>query len=358
MTVRSSVVGFGYQRLLRPLLFASDPESIHEQMIGVLARVGSVAPARGLLRLVAGTHGPETTVAGIQFPGRVGLAAGMDKDGHAVRAWRSLGFAFAELGTVTAQAQPGNDRPRLFRLPTSGALINRMGFNNVGAAALAATLAKAGVYRGNRGAGIPIGVSIGKTKSAPVEDATADYLTSLEAVAPHADYVAVNVSSPNTPGLRDLQSASLLADLLKALTSRAEELATKLASAPLPIFVKLAPDLAWPDVDTLLEVCERSGAAGVIATNTTLSRDGLAPADQPRAAEPGGLSGSPLTERARAVVQHVAKHTNLPVIGSGGVMTPEDAWALLDAGAQLVQLCTGFIYAGPALAQQIESRRS
>ncbi|MGC4153459.1 MAG: quinone-dependent dihydroorotate dehydrogenase [Propionicimonas sp.] len=351
----------GYTGLLRPLLFAShggDPEAIHEQLISILAGVGGSSTLRGLLSLVSSSSGQVSEVAGIRFPNRVGLAAGMDKDGLAARAWSALGFGFAELGTVTAQAQPGNDRPRVFRLRQSRALINRMGFNNHGAVALARTLAEAGIARGNLAAGIPLGVSIGKTKLVAVEDAVADYLASLEAIAPHADYVAINVSSPNTPNLRTLQDGGALADLTSALVTRASDLVARHGGRhvpPVPIFVKIAPDLGWEQIDEVLAACEASGIAGVIATNTTLGRDGLAPADTALAEQAGGLSGAPLTARALEVVRYVVEHTALPVIGVGGIMTAADAARMFDAGAVLIQLYTGFIYHGPGLISAINA---
>lgn len=357
MGIRQKIVRAGYARGLRPLLFAArggDPERIHEDMIRSLAVLSHLPGLRDAVRAMTRVPADPVDVFGIRFPGRVGLAAGMDKDGHAALAWQHLGFAFAELGTVTAQAQPGNDKPRVFRLQASRALINRMGFNNEGALALANRLAVAGVFRGNRRAGIPLGISLGKTKVVPVEDAVADYVDSFDAVAPHADYVAVNVSSPNTPGLRSLQDGGALRELLGALTERAREVA--FGAEPLPILVKVAPDLTEPQLDEVLTVASDTGVAGIIATNTTLSREGLDPADQALAAEAGGLSGRPLTARAREVVAYVAAHTDLPVIGAGGLMTADDAHALLDAGACLVQLYTGFVYAGPALIGAINAR--
>lgn len=348
-----ALVGPGYERILRPLLFAArggDPERVHEDMIGALANFARLPGVRDLVGLITRTRGTPIEVAGIRFPGRVGLAAGMDKDGRATLAWRHLGFAFAELGTVTAQAQPGNDKPRVFRAKASGGLVNRMGFNNHGAAALANRLAVAGVYRGNGRAGIPLGISLGKTKVVEVGDAVADYVTAFDAVHPHADYIAVNVSSPNTPGLRSLQDGGALAELLGSLTGRAREL---VPAHPVPIFVKVAPDLTFDQLDEVLTAATEAGVSGIIATNTTLGRDGLAPADRHLAQEAGGLSGRPLTTRAREVVGYVASHTDLPVIGSGGVMTADDAKALVNAGASLVQIYTGFIYAGPALIAAI-----
>lgn len=357
MALPTPLLSFGYQRLVRPALFRAfggDPELIHERMIDVLAGVGSTAPARILAKLLAETAGRPTRVAGVTFPSRVGLAAGMDKDASAVLAWRGLGFGFAEVGTITGHGQPGNDRPRVFRLTQSRAIINRMGFNNPGAAVVAATLAARGVYRGNGAAGLPVGVSIGKTKVVPVEQAVTDYLESLRLLAPHADYLAVNVSSPNTPGLRSLQDGGALTQLVTALTSEAATLAVD-GHPPLPIFVKVAPDLTDAQLDEVVAVCESAGAAGLIATNTTLRREGLSAVDQARAAEAGGLSGAPLTGRALQVVTRLTGSTTLPVIGCGGIMTATDAAAMFDAGAALVQLYTGFLYAGPALAASINS---
>lgn len=357
MGLPAGLLEAGYAALVRPALFRSyggDPEAIHERLISVLAGPGSSPSLRALTRLLAGSTGRATRVAGIDFPSRVGLAAGMDKDGSAVLAWQGLGFGFAELGTVTGRAQPGNDRPRVFRLRDSRALVNRMGFNNPGAAAVAATLAARNVYRGNGVAGIPVGISIGKTRVVALADAVEDYLVSLRLLAPHADYLAVNVSSPNTPGLRSLQDAGALGELLAALVAEA---------AGLPVFVKVAPDLTRGQLDEVLAACESGGAAGLVATNTTLSRDGLAPTDRGPGAQAGGLSGAPLAARAREVVAYVAGHTRLPVMGVGGVMTAADAQAMFDAGADLVQLYTGFIYGGPGLpaainALDVERQRS
>ena len=356
MTLRATLVEQGYARLLRPVMFAAhggDPERIHVDMIGALGLLQSLPGLRDAVRALTSVPASPVTVAGIDFPGRVGLAAGMDKEGKAAKAWQHLGFAFAELGTVTAQAQPGNPRPRIFRLRDSKALINRMGFNNDGALALANRLAVGGIFRGNGAAGIPLGISIGKTKVVPVEDAVDDYLTSLRILAPHADYVAVNVSSPNTPGLRSLQDGGALAGLLTALVGESKTLAV--GGTPVPVFVKMAPDLTEPQLDEILQAASDAGVAGLIATNTTLGRDGLAASDQAQASEAGGLSGAPLTERAREVVSYLCRHTDLPVIGAGGIMTAADATALLDAGASLVQLYTGFIYGGPALIGSINA---
>lgn len=320
--------------------FRGDPEKIHEKAIDALAHLPASTRA---------TVADPVTVAEIDFPNRVGVAAGLDKNGRAAAAWSLLGFGFAELGTVTASAQPGNERPRLFRLPASRAIINRMGFNNDGAAAMATHLQGLGVARGNRALGIPLGISVGKTKTVPLEAAIPDYVASLELLAPYADYIAVNVSSPNTPGLRTLQGADDLSNLVRALVTSAPD--------GLPVFVKLAPDLPPGDVVATVAAIEDCGAAGIIATNTTLTRDGLSPSDVARGQEAGGLSGAPLTLRALRFVEALARHTDLPIMGVGGIMSPGDACAMLDAGAVLVQLYTGFIYEGPALVRGIHDIR-
>ncbi|MGI3779963.1 MAG: quinone-dependent dihydroorotate dehydrogenase [Janthinobacterium lividum] len=352
------VVDQAYARVLRPALFrayAGDPERVHHVTLQTLEALERRPAALSALRLL--TRGPRRPVEafGLTFPGVVGLAAGMDKDGVAPCAWAALGFAHVELGTVTATPQPGNPRPRLFRLPASGGLVNRMGFNNAGALALAARLEAAGVRRGQPAPGIPVGVSLGKTRTTPLAEAAEDYLTSFAAVAPHADYVAVNVSSPNTPGLRTLQDAGVLLDLVTALVGAARE---RDPARPVPVLVKVAPDLSFDALEDVLRVCTEAGAAGLVATNTTLGRDGIADADRWRATEAGGLSGAPLTVRAREVVAFLAGRTALPVIGVGGILTAADAQALLDVGARLLQVYTGFVYRGPALLRQIEGVRA
>ena len=354
--VRRALLEQGYRRLLRPALFASyggDPERVHEATLAALERLGRRPVAlRALAALTGGPRRP-VTVAGIEFPGPVGVAAGLDKNGLGLRAWAALGFSHAELGTVTAEPQPGNQQPRLFRLPHSRAIVNRMGFNNRGAQALADRLAAAGVRRGNRAVGMPLGISVGKTRTTPLAAATEDYLSSLRLLAPYADYLAVNVSSPNTVGLRSLQDRDTLAELVQALVAEARVPAG--GGAPLPVFVKIAPDLTEPALDEVLEVCLATGVAGLVATNTTLDRTGLHPGDAAVGGEAGGLSGAPLTRRARAVVSHLTATSPLPVIGVGGILTADDARAMLDAGASLVQLYTGYIYAGPGLVAAINA---
>jgi dihydroorotate dehydrogenase len=317
-----------YRRLVRPLLFGLDAERAHDLALR------SLAVAAPLVRARRPPQAPRT-VFGIRFPNPVGLAAGLDKDGRAVRAWPGLGFGFVEVGTVTHHAQPGNDRPRLFRLPASGAVINRMGFNNAGAAALAARLRRLGPLP------VPLGVSLGKSKVTPLTDAVADYVASLRVVAPFADYIAVNVSSPNTPGLRALQDRVALGELLAALRGE----------TALPLLVKVAPDLTETALGELVGVAQEHGCAGLIATNTTLARDGVAAADAATGRQTGGLSGRPLHARAVSVVKFLTTESALPVVGVGGIDGPDGVRRMFDAGAALVQLYTGFIYQGPALVR-------
>lgn len=361
--------------MVRPVLFrmgGGDAETAHHRSLSVLARI-SAHPAlcRALHRLLAAEPLPRR-VFGLEFPNPVGLAAGVDKDGEALRAWPALGFGFVEAGTVTARPQSGNDRPRLFRLTASAAIINRMGFNNDGASALADRVMAIG---GRGSIGVPLGVSLGKSAAVTLPDAIADYLLGLSAVYPVADYIAVNVSSPNTPGLRSLQDRAPLNELLGALTEQAQVLGAKdnhqisrsgadggragrEAAGPatgLPVLVKISPDLSDPAIGELLQVCADRGIAGVIATNTTLSRNGIDPSEARRGDEAGGLSGAPLRRRALDVVRFVCRHSDLPVIGVGGISAPADGLAMLDAGASLIQLYTGFIYRGPALVRGLNA---
>jgi dihydroorotate dehydrogenase len=335
---------------VRPVLFrlgGGDAETAHEWTLHRLAalsqRPRALAGLAALARLTGRKSSPRE-LFGLRFPNPVGLAAGLDKDGAALAAWPALGLGFVEVGTVTWHAQPGNDRPRVFRLPQSRGLINRMGFNNAGARALADRLARAPKLP------VPLGISLGKSKVTPLPDAVGDYLASLRVLNPYADYVAVNVSSPNTPGLRALQDRSHLDELLAALV----------AASTKPILVKIAPDLTDDAIADLLAVCVDRGVAGIIATNTTLGRGGVAPGDVVVADQTGGLSGAPLAERARAVVSFVHRETGgaLPVIGVGGIMCADDAQRMVDAGASLVQLYTGLIYRGPALIRAITAQLS
>nr|WP_306238541.1 MULTISPECIES: quinone-dependent dihydroorotate dehydrogenase [unclassified Ornithinimicrobium] len=350
MRTRALVLGYG--RVVKPVLFrlgGGDAEVAHHRTVDLME---ALAARPRVLAAISRAVPPPTSpvrLLGLTFPNRVGLAAGMDKDGRGVAAWGALGFGHVELGTVTARPQPGNDRPRLFRLPASRAIINRMGFNNAGVHALAERLRQA---REQGSLGIPVGVSIGKTKVTPLQEAVEDYLTSVRALDGLADYLAINVSSPNTPGLRGLQDAGPLAELIEAVVAETRSLAGQ--GEPVPVLVKLAPDLTDQALDQALEVAVTSGAAGLIATNTTISRRHVAPVDRALAEqETGGLSGAPLTRRSREFVARVRAATDLPLIAVGGVMTVDDASALLDAGADLVQLYTGLIYGGPGLVREV-----
>lgn len=338
-----------YRSLLRPLLFRLSPETAHELALHTL----SFSP--GLVKRLLAPRPVQKSVGelrrfGLSFPNPVGLAAGFDKDGIALESLAALGFGFIEAGTVTYEPQPGNPRPRLFRLPQDKALINRAGFNNKGAVAFAQ-------YVRTHRPDCVLGVSIGKSKTAPVENAVEDYLRSFEIVYPVADYIAVNVSSPNTPGLRELQRAEQLEALLSALQRRNRELSEQSGRARLtPLLVKLAPELEPEDLKHIVDVVKRTGVAGLIATNTTTRREGLRTAKAEIAAcGEGGLSGMPLRERSTNMIATLYNLTSglIPIAGVGGVFTAEDAWEKICAGASLIQLYTGFIYQGPRIAQEI-----
>lgn len=349
-----------YRRVIRPVFFGvagRDAEEIHEQVLGGLA-LASRSPAltHAIALAAEATAGApprslEREVFGLRFPNPIGLAAGFDKNAVAVPALAALGFGFVEIGTVTRYAQPGNPRPRLFRLVSDEALINRMGFNNQGAAVVAARLSR------QPSAGIPIGVSLGKSKVTPLDQAVDDYLGSLDLLYPWGDYFAVNISSPNTPGLRDLQERDRLDALVAALVARLRERAASEGRATSkPLLVKVAPDLDDRALDDVVEVCLARGASGLIAVNTTISRDALS-AWVPRSLreQVGGLSGRPLHARAVEVVArlHQRAGARLPIIGCGGVFTGDDARRLFDAGASLIQLYTSFIYSGPTIAREL-----
>lgn len=339
-----------YRVLVRPVLFHLDPERAHELAI---AGLGLAAP------LIARLAGPpsgggrlEQELLGLRFPNPVGLAAGFDKRARAVPAWPALGFGFTEVGTITAHAQPGNPKPRIHRLPGDRALINRLGFNNAGADATADTLAR-WRRRGLLGRA-PLGINLGRSKVTPPEDAPADYARSLERLWSFADYVTVNVSSPNTPGLRDLQAAGPLGEILDALDAVAARMVAGRAGAPPPVLVKLAPDLEPTQIDAVVDLALERNVAGIIVTNTTLAREGLSSPRELTERE-GGLSGAPLRARSTAIVARVARRAagRLVVVGVGGVFTADDAWEKLAAGASLVQVYTGFVYGGPATARTI-----
>jgi dihydroorotate dehydrogenase len=338
-----------YRSLLRPLLFRLSPETAHELALHTLSFSPSLVRRLFAPRTVPEPFG-RLRRFGLSFPNPVGLAAGFDKDGIALESLAALGFGFIEAGTVTYEPQPGNQRPRLFRLPQDKALINRAGFNNKGAVAFAQQV------RTHRPDCV-LGISIGKSKTALIENAVEDYLRSFEIVYPLADYIAVNVSSPNTPGLRELQRAEQLEALLQALQRRNQELAEKGARTRLtPLLVKLAPDLEPEDLKQIVDVVMSTGVAGLIATNTTTGREGLKTSkDEIAACGEGGLSGVPLRERSTKMIATLYNLTSglVPIIGVGGIFTPEDAWEKICAGASLIQIYTGFIYQGPRIAQEI-----
>jgi dihydroorotate dehydrogenase len=346
-----------YWLLYRMVLRRVPAETAHRLAFGVIRAVARVPGAAWLLRRWLGPRDPVLRVRalGLEFPGPLGLAAGFDKDARGTRGLAALGFGFVEVGTVTARAQPGNPRPRMFRLTADRALVNRMGFNNDGAAAAAAAL-----RRSRRSRGWPVvGVNIGKTRAVPDAEAAADYAASARAVAAVADYVVVNVSSPNTPGLRDLQAAERLRPVLTAVRSALDG-AVDLAGGGrrVPLLVKIAPDLADADVGAVADLAVELGLDGIIATNTTISRDGLAsPAAQVAAAGAGGLSGAPLRDRSLAVLRLLRARAGdrLVLVAVGGIETPQDAWERLQAGATLVQGYTGFVYGGPLWPRRVHA---
>ena len=328
-------------RILRPIFFSLPPEVAHAAALAGL----EAAWRAGLLRPPSG--GAPVEVMGLRFPNRVGLAAGMDKDARHVDAWGGLGFGCVEVGTVTPRPQPGNSRPRLFRLPAAGALINRMGFNNEGAEAAAARLAR----RKFRGI---VGVNIGKNASTPAEGAAEDYLAAMRAVYGVADYIAVNISSPNTAGLRDLQSASALDALLSALTAESERLADRHGKR-VPLAVKLAPDLGADDLAQAARAISGHAVAAVIATNTTT--DHASVAGLPHCGERGGLSGTPLAEASTRVLAALREllPAHVALIGVGGISSAAGAREKIKAGADLVQVYTGLVYRGPGLVRELIS---
>jgi len=333
---------------LRPLLFRLDAEQAHDLIFRLLMAVEWLLARRVPAPAPWSHPALAQRLWDVTFPNPVGLAAGLDKDARAPHVWAALGFGFAELGTVTAVAQAGNPRPRMFRLPADRALINRLGFNNAGAAAAAERLRR---LQRRVPFPIPIGINLGKSRDTPLEQAAQDYIRSLRQLFAFASYIVINVSSPNTPGLRDLQSEGHLRTLLAALSAENTALAAERREPPRPLLVKVAPDLTDDALAALVAVARAQGAAGLIATNTTVGRGGL----RTPANEAGGLSGAPLRERSTAVVRHLYRLAAgaLPIIGVGGIFTAHDAYAKIRAGASLVQLYTGMIFEGPQLAQRI-----
>jgi dihydroorotate dehydrogenase len=329
----------GYERFVRPLLFSFDAEAAHHFTIGLLRRMSHSDLA---LRALKSFEPPSKleTFFGLKFRNPIGLAAGLDKNGVALPAWAALGFGFIEIGTVTAKEQPGNPKPRIFRLPGQQALINRLGFNNDGADAIARRLRV--LRQSRRWPAVPVGINIGKSRATPLEQATDDYLYSFRLLRDCADYITLNVSSPNTPGLRELQDPQRLSDLLQAIGREA-------GATPKPIMVKLSPDLLPADLKAILTVCEDHQVAGIIATNTTLDHTSVAP----QLDQEGGLSGAPLRERSTALLREIVAQCAIPVIASGGICDAASAREKFQAGAQLIQLYTGLVYCGPQLLQEI-----
>lgn len=324
---------------VRRFLFQVPPERIHHLVFSALRGATATPATRAALGRALAPRDPilASTVFGVRFPGPLGLAAGFDKDGLGLKTWGALGFGYAEIGTVTAQPQPGNPEPRLFRLPEDRGLLNRMGFNNQGAGALALRLAQ-------HTPDVPIGVNIGKSKITPPERAAEDYAASARLLGPLASYLVVNVSSPNTPGLRDLQAVESLRPILAAV----------LAETTAPVLVKIAPDLSDEDVDAVADLALEMGLAGIVATNTTVSRAGLR---TPHVGDlgPGGVSGPPVARRAAEVLRRLYARVGgrLVLIGVGGIETADDAWARITAGASLLQGYTGFVYGGGLWAKHI-----
>ncbi|AFM17890.1 dihydroorotate oxidase A [Mycolicibacterium chubuense NBB4] len=326
-------------RMLRRGLFLVPAERVHTWVFAGLRAATTPAPLRKALARKLSPHDPAlaSTVFGVRFPAPMGLAAGFDKDGLGLHTWGALGFGYAEIGTVTARAQPGNPPPRLFRLPADRGLLNRMGFNNHGAGALAGQLSRCLPD-------VPIGVNIGKTKVTPAEEASGDYAESARLLGPLASYLVVNVSSPNTPGLRDLQSVASLRPILTAV----------LAETSTPVLVKIAPDLADGDIDEIADLAVELGLAGIVATNTTVSREGLRTAGVD-ALGPGGISGPPLAARSLEVLRRLHRRVGdrLVLISVGGIETADDAWERIVSGAALLQGYTGFVYGGGLWAKTV-----
>jgi dihydroorotate dehydrogenase len=331
-----------YERWLRPLLFLLDPETAHQLTIKLL-EWSSRLPAFGLFGPAATRPDTGKNVFGVHFPNPVGLAAGLDKNAVALPAWAGIGFGFVEVGTVTFLAQPGNPKPRIFRIPEREALINRLGFNNQGAERVALRLEA--LKKSGRWPKIPIGINLGKSRVTPLEGAAEDYRRSYRILSHLGDYFVLNVSSPNTPGLRLLQQGDAIKELFSMFRSEPNRK---------PLLVKIAPDLDWPDIGNILAMVEEFGLAGVVATNTTIDHTGVSE----RARTEGGLSGLPLQQRAMEVLKFIKKRSQLPVVSVGGIMRAEDALQRLDAGADLVQLYTGLVYRGPSLVGDILRRMS
>lgn len=335
-----------YRNILRPILFQQNAERAHDLALKTLSLAANWPPATAVLGKVYGSPALPTEVLGLRFPNPVGLAAGLDKHAVAVPAWEKLGFGFCELGGVTWHAQPGNPRPRMFRAVTDQAIVNRMGFNNLGAEAIALRLAA--WKKSGRWPGHPVGINLGKSKITPLEKAAAEYADSFRALREFADFFVVNVSSPNTPNLRQLQDRTALDEILAAIQ--------EVNGAKLPVLVKIAPDLSFWAMDEILELVATRQLAGIVATNTTITRPYTEDASCEKVyTEAGGLSGKPLRVRSTEIIRHIHQQTKgrVKIIGVGGIFNTDDAWEKITAGASLLQLYTGLVYEGPGLARDI-----
>jgi dihydroorotate dehydrogenase len=328
-----------YERFVRPLLFSLDAETAHHLAIALLRRASHVDLALRALQSFQPAPKPKT-VFGLTFRNPIGLAAGLDKNGVALPAWAALGFGFVEIGTVTAKAQSGNQKPRIFRFPEQEALINRLGFNNDGADAIADRLKK--LRASGRWPSVPLGINIGKSRETPLEETTDDYLYSFRLLREFADYIVINVSSPNTPGLRELQGREALAQLLRAVREK-NKIARK------PVLIKISPDLSPDELNEVIATCEQNETAGIIATNTTLDHSSIPTGLD----EVGGLSGTPLREKSTALLRAISARSTIPVIASGGIFDAQSAREKFEAGAQLAQIYTGYVYRGPGLLREI-----
>jgi dihydroorotate dehydrogenase len=345
-----------YDRLIRPILFTQDAELAHERTMRALSWVSRNEIVCDAVESILGAPSLPVDLFGLRFPNPVGLAAGMDKYAAAVPAWAALGFGFSELGGVTWHAQPGNPPPRLFRAIPEEAIVNRMGFNNPGAEALAAKLAE---WRAlGRWPNHPVGINLGKSKITPLEKAAQDYANSFRVLLPHADFFVVNVSSPNTPNLRKLQDKAALEGIISAM-GEVQSPKSKVQSreeTKKPILVKVAPDLSFAALDEVVELAMARDLAGIVATNTTIERpETTDEAVQRVYAETGGLSGRPLRVRSTEIIRHIYRHTRgkLPIIGVGGIFDADDAWEKITAGASLIQIYTSLVYRGPGVAKEI-----
>lgn len=337
-----------YQRHIYPQLRKRDAEQVHEQTLHWLAFAQSQPAGAQILKRIRGKVSQSPVQAfGLTFPNPIGIAAGFDKDVRVAAGLGQLGFGHIEVGTLTPRPQIGNPKPRVFRLTDDGAIINRMGFPNGGVGAAMPRLKKLASMKQRDWI---MGVSLGKQKETPLDDAADDYVAVMRMVYHYADYLAVNISSPNTPGLRKLQGRAYLDAMLTTLQTESQAIARKHAIAAKPLILKIAPDLAWSELDEILAAATASGIAGIIATNTTLSRDGLTDAARD---EKGGMSGVPLRERSTEVIRYIAAQCDLPIIGVGGVRNSADVREKLDAGAKLVQIYTGLVYEGPTMAGDI-----